>query len=138
MQPEAASLPGVNGPPAGAQRILARRSDTQILILDGTDRPLKADERLDCIEWFPSEAIAEAVALFCSRRLKTSHFLSDADGWHSLPVKHLGTLIANAKTELNVTYQPFQDARRDRQTWTSERIAPGPRCYAPWQVQASQ
>ena len=123
MQPEAASLPGIHRPPPGALRILARRNDSQILILDGTDRPLEDDERLACIEWFPSEAIAEAVSDFCLTRLKTSHFPPDADGWHSFPVEHLANLVSNAKIELSITYHPKPEARRNRQAWTGERIA---------------
>ena len=122
MQPEAASLPGVHRPPAGALRILARRNDTQILILDGEDRAIGDGERLACIEWFSTEVVAEAVAGFCSSRLKVSHFPPDADGWHSFPVDKIPILVSNAKAELNFTYHPRDETRRDRQTWTGERI----------------
>ncbi len=69
MQPEAASLLGVHRPLPSALRILARRGDSQILILHGEDRPIQEGERLAQILWLPSIGVAEEVSRFCSGQL---------------------------------------------------------------------
>ena len=123
MQPEATALSGLDRSPPGALRILARRGDSQILILDGVGRAVGEGERLAWVEWFASSAIAEEVSRFCSYRLTTGHFPPDAQGWHSLPVEHLKTLISNAKTHLNIRLRQKAEAPRERQAWTGERNA---------------
>ena len=125
MQPEGTALPGLDRVPSGALRILARRNDSQILVLHGEERGIGDDERLAWVEWFGSPAIAEEVSRFCSYRLATGHFPPDAQGWHPYPVEHLPTLIGNAKTHLNIGLR--QKARptpsRKRQPWSREKDA---------------
>ena len=109
--------------PAGALRILARRNDSEVLILHGEGRApeLDAGERLALVEWVPSVEIAEAMSRFCSHRLHAV-FPPDRNGWHPYAVQHLKVLVENAKSELNVTYFPKIVEPRERQAWTRERI----------------
>ena len=109
--------------PACALRILARRDDSEVLIVHGEGRApdIAAGERLAWVEWLPSVEVAAAMSRFCSSRLVTV-FPPDRDGWHAYAVQHLKVLVDNAKAELNVTYFAKPAEPRERQAWTRERI----------------
>ncbi len=119
-------------PPAGALRILARRGDAEILIVHGEDRQadLDAGERLARVTWLPSIEVAATVARFCCRQLSTT-FPPDGAGWRPFALEHVDTLLALARTHLNVTYfapEPKPERRGDgaarveRQAWTRDRL----------------
>ena len=121
---EAAPLLGSYGSSPGVLRILARRNDSEVLILHGEEREIRDGERLVWIEQLPSNAVAEAVSGECSRTLADCpSFAPGADGWHPFEVAHLPNLVIKAKTHLNVTYRLRQEPPRDRQAWTGKRIA---------------
>ena len=122
MQAEVHALLGPGRAPPSALRILARRGDSQVLIVHGEDRAVGADERLAWIDWFPTAAVAQSFSHFCSDRLISCQLPPDKDGWHAFAVEHLSNLIANARTHLNVTYHPSVEAT-PRQAWTPERDA---------------
>ena len=147
MQPNARDLLDAAAVPAGALRILARAKDTEILILHGEERDadLAAGERLAWIDWFPSLAIAEAVAHFCRDLLIAAQMPPGREGWHRFDAVHVKTLVGQARNHLNVTYHPPAPvlatreepwdreigqiaSRRSRnpcqpRVWTGERIA---------------
>ena len=124
MQPGSGTSFDHLGVPAGALRILSRRSDSEVLILHGEGRAADVDagEHLAWVERLPSIEIAAAMSRFFSWHLLRT-FPPDAYGWHPFAVQHLKTLVSLARAGLNVTYFPAQPDPRERQAWTAERNA---------------
>ncbi|WP_246725462.1 hypothetical protein [Beijerinckia sp. L45] len=107
-------------------RILARRDDSEVLIVHGDDRAadVEAGERLAWVEWLPSIDVAEAMSRHCSGKLLEARFHPDTEGWHKFSVEHLPTLIRLAKNNLNVTFFPPPiKTPPQHQAWTKERVA---------------
>ena len=128
MQAKLTALLGPDGTPPGALRILSRRNEAEILIANG-DRAVGSGEKLGLIEFFPSTAIAEAVAVKCAEYLQTSGTLLP-DGWHDFALEHTKKLVRVAKNHLCTGFTEDEDpdprtprTSRERQSWTARRNA---------------
>ena len=125
MQAEVAAL-HLDRVSPGAVRILARRGDTQVLIVHGEERAidLAAGERLAWIDWYECEEDAQRISLRCSGYLCEASKPPDAYGWHTFSVAHLKTLVRAAQNLLNIRPIPAPDvAPAERQAWTAMRDA---------------
>lgn len=126
MQAEVTAFLGPDRAPPSALRILARRGDSQVLILHGDRRgpDLAAGERLAWIDWYHCEDAAKRISNRCSAYLCEASLPPDVKGWHTFSVAHLKNLVRAAQNLLNIKPIPAPDrVLPERQAWTAERDA---------------
>ena len=126
MQAEVHAPLGPDRALPSALRILARRSDSQVLIVhgEGRDPDLAVGERLAWCDWYACNDAAMRISLRCSGYLCEAGKPPDVHGWHTFSVSHLKTLVRAAQNLLNIKPIPAPDqVLPEKQAWTAERDA---------------
>ena len=108
--------------PPGSLRVLSRNDGSEIQLLVDQSRAIGDGERLAHVEWYENATAAAGVAAQCTRLLIAAGVPGDVGHWHRFAVEHLKTLLATAKTCLEV--KPVTLSRRPAAAaWSRERVA---------------